>query len=625
MSNVLRLPDILLYVIDHLCELEFENYREAPQSRSRSPKPRSLKGYLHSVTQVCKSWRTLTMATPTFWVTRISISLVYSADDLQWMTDQIDRAQELLDNSANSDLDIHLEMPYDKGGFDKLVEWLDTMIFPLSHRIRIYRAGGIGGLGIDQQQLLLERFQRRQWPRLRVMKIESVNGDTLAVSNLQVPRLRFAKFAMISWKDHDFRFSGLSALMLNGFTRDGPNFLQSPGSYILPSSHSLTFLTINCNAQQALSLEASCVLHLPQLLRLSILLWTPEEVWKLLNVIQSQKLKELHLKSVFYSQTEIPFRPYPKEFHLLEKLYIHLPASWFLPLFDLLPIDGISTLFLLPVMEDEPPIHAQRRQELTSPIRFKNLSNLRVMNWLREDDPIQWNWFRSVLDLGATTNSVYIECINIRMSFPHARKLRISQADSLLGLSLPSLRHLSLEVDYTGNCLPHEWKESMDKGDLPTSIPLSDLDTLELDCQKIREVRITEQTSLRPFSNVRTLVLRNFAVYSTVNFERTCRLPLPRLDMASGSEVYLPMLNALYLIFPNEDVGREMSGYYAVLNEVREFYEMRRERGCPLRSLQLSFIPHSLLHEEEIDWFHRELVKVEVVKFTDEFESDLPL
>jgi hypothetical protein len=84
--------------------------------------------------------------------------------------------------------------------------------------------------------------------------------------------------------------------------------------------------------------------------------------------------------------------------------------------------------------------------------------------------------------------------------------------------------------------------------------------------------------------------------------------------------VYSLKLKTLYLNFQGAMV--HASTYRTILLEVQEFVIMRRGRGYPLQSLQVSFVPYSPLLGEEIEWFHRELVEVEIVEFIDEFASD---
>jgi hypothetical protein len=95
------------------------------------------RGRLRGVcTLLLKSWRQLTKATPSSWIT--SISLVGSTGP--GLQDDLDQAQALLNSSTNSNLEVQFEMPDDKAAFDRLMSWLDSQVFPLSHRVQIYRA-----------------------------------------------------------------------------------------------------------------------------------------------------------------------------------------------------------------------------------------------------------------------------------------------------------------------------------------------------------------------------------------------------------------------------------------------------------------------------------------------------
>jgi hypothetical protein len=179
MPDTLRLPEILLDVFDQLCELEFEDYQDALLSkvepRVQVSDPRLLKRSLHSVNRVCKSWRMLIMDTPTFWITIISVCRSIPGPGLQY-------------------LDVRFEVPYDKQGFDVLMEWLDSKILPLSHRVQICKAVNLTDYESQQPQLLLDHFQQRHWPKLPVFGLEFIRRCTFEASHSQIPCLRCAKF-----------------------------------------------------------------------------------------------------------------------------------------------------------------------------------------------------------------------------------------------------------------------------------------------------------------------------------------------------------------------------------------------------------------------------------------------
>jgi hypothetical protein len=92
----------------------------------------------------CKSWRELATTTPTLWITKI-IVMLHEVD--------VQQAQALLDNSTNSDSDIYFSMPENPGRYNNFMGWLDSKVFPLSHRVRVFQAA-VNFEG----ELLFERF-----------------------------------------------------------------------------------------------------------------------------------------------------------------------------------------------------------------------------------------------------------------------------------------------------------------------------------------------------------------------------------------------------------------------------------------------------------------------------------
>ena len=163
---------------------------------------------------------------------------------------------------------------------------------------------------------------------------------------------------------------------------------------------------------------------LPRLRYLCIGLARAEDILKLLVEIEAPNLEQLNVQAYDRSNYYPPQPLGRKRFDSLRVLRVESPATSVLPLFELLPMEQITDLILLPMMEPESSGHVQRRTQLTAPIKLSGLRNLQFSMSKFPNDRAPVDWFYSVFDWDGTIcrfHSVGIErrCKSLQLCGTH--------------------------------------------------------------------------------------------------------------------------------------------------------------------------------------------------------------
>jgi len=276
--------------------------------------------------------------------------------------------------------------------------------------------------------------------------------------------------------------------------------------------------------------------------------------------------------------------------------------------------------------EEEDVLPLYKRMDLYL-MRFKNLQNFLLYLTPSRNLNNDWKHLSSIYDWSASSNNVLFHTWafspetdsnpDLPLTFPHAKKVTLRDEVDLLHLNLPSLRYLSFPIAQVFRYDPIQtWLDLADS--LP--IPFHNLDTLELtEWSTGDSARPIDIAFLKPFQKVQTLVINDILDWLPDGY----LLPLPWTPIENPTlPPPLPLLNTLFIVLCEELTERR--AYRVVLKQVRKFVEIRRDMGYPLRVLQLNFIPRSVM-DEDIEWLRKELDKVEVVEYVDDFESVMRL
>jgi hypothetical protein len=102
----LEIPEVLLTIFHIGSELDLDDHLDQPPDLPRGfSRPRTLKPFFRSATQVNKLWRDLLNDVSSFWVTKISF--YHDAEPISLFTrEHYTWAEELLAGSDSSDIDI---------------------------------------------------------------------------------------------------------------------------------------------------------------------------------------------------------------------------------------------------------------------------------------------------------------------------------------------------------------------------------------------------------------------------------------------------------------------------------------------------------------------------------------
>ena len=115
--------------------------------------------------------------------------------------------------------------------------------------------------------------------------------------------------------------------------------------------------------------------------------------------------------------------------------------------------------------------------------------------------------------------------------------------------------------------------------------------------------------------NVQTLIISSFPSDIPQNYlRRFADFGIHVHGFRRGS--CLPKLSTLYLVFSKETPNRLQ--YRLIINQVYHFVLNRKQHGYPLQNLQLSYMPYSMLFDDDVNRLRCEVEALQVVEYNEE-------